>query len=550
MLDISWTKRLILLVFAFAFYLLTWRLAFAEEVQPSGLSHKVQEQLSHHIAYNKAGPNTVGHLIINDRTSGINQSTWLYIKKGLDYFKETKPIFIILELNTPGGEVYAAQLISDALKEIDTQYNIPVVAYINNWAISAGAMLAYSCRFIVTVKDGSMGAAEPILANAEGQMETASEKINSAIRADFANRARFFGRDPNIAEAMVDKHIVLVLRDGKIVRLFSESQIIIDGPHPDLVITSNGKLLTLDAEQMVEYGVADLLVPPTKTTPITPEEMATGRWPASKSPIFHQPFFDQIPDATIDAYSMDWKMKFFVLLASPVVSSLLLIGFMLGLYLEISSPGLSLPGTVAATCLFLIILSSFSLEIANWLELILLLVGLGIILVELFVLPTFGLLGFIGLIFFVAGLFGMMLPGMDDIHYEFDNHTFNAAGEAFFMHLAWLCGSLVLGFILMLVIARYVTPSHRIFKRFVLHGHEQVGYTAVEEGAKLPKEGSEGRTFTTLRPGGKVTIDDTLYDAISVGPLIEKGEEVIVIRSEGGNLIVGPKNNNKEPTRE
>ena len=80
----------------------------------------------------------------------------------MDYYKKNPPLFLILELNTPGGEVFTAQKISDALKELDTQMDIPVVAYINTWAISAGAMIAYSCRYIAIVNDSSMGAAEPV----------------------------------------------------------------------------------------------------------------------------------------------------------------------------------------------------------------------------------------------------------------------------------------------------------------------------------------------------------------------------------------------------
>ena len=163
------------------------------------------------IPYRTDGPNTIGYLVIGDRVSGINQSTWLYVKTALDVYKQSRPLFLILELNTPGGEVYSAQLISDALKDLDTQYDIPVIAYVNNWAISAGAMIAYSCRFIAVAKDGSIGAAEPVIEDATGKMETASEKVNSALRADFANRAHFFGRNPYIAEAMVDKQMILSL---------------------------------------------------------------------------------------------------------------------------------------------------------------------------------------------------------------------------------------------------------------------------------------------------------------------------------------------------
>jgi membrane-bound serine protease (ClpP class) len=497
-----------------------------------------EEELKKHIIFNPSGPNAIGHILIEDHSVAITQATWLYVKSALEHYQKTKPAFVILELNTPGGEVFAAQKISDALKDLDTQYNIPVIAYINNWAISAGAMLAYSCRFIVVAKDASMGAAEPVIEGAEGKMETASEKINSALRADFANRARFFNRNSLLAEAMVDKDMIIVMRHGKIIKLDHENQIQTEGINPDRLISPKGKLLTLDAEQMIEFGVADLMIPPTKTSAITTQEQDIGKWPASKNPIFHQPFFDKIPNATIDSFQMDWKMHFFSFLASPLVSSLLMLGLMLGLYLEVSTPGFGVPGTLALTCLFLIALSSFSLEIANWLEVILLFTGLGIILVELFVLPTFGLLGFIGIVFFLMGLFGMMLPGADSISYEFDTHTLNAAGEVFFERLAWLCGTFVIGLLLIGILARFVTPKFAGFSRLVLNGNEQVGYTSVENLAELPKSGIVGEADTMLRPAGKVIIHGKQYDAMSVGSFIEKGHSIVVVGIDSGTLLV------------
>jgi len=526
-----WMRRGVLLLLAYAFYLWSWNSAFAQ-------SENLEQRLSQHIHFTEDGPNTVGHILINDRTEGINQSTWIYVKGALDYYKQHKPIFIILELNTPGGEVYPAQLISDALKDIDIQYNIPVVAYINNWAISAGAMLAYSCRFITVVKDGSMGAAEPVLQDAAGKMEAASEKVNSAMRIDFANRSGFFDRDPLIAEAMVDKDLILVMRDGKIIKLDNENQIRTAEPNPDIVISPKGKLLTLSAKQLIEYGVADILVPPTKVIPTTSEEQELGKWPASQEPLFHQPFFDTIPHATIDSFRMDWKMHFFALLASPIVSSLLFMGLVIGFYMEFSTPGFGLPGTLAVTCLFLIVLSSFALEIGNWLELIFLLTGLGVILIELFVLPTFGLLGFIGIILFIFGLFSLMLPGLNSISFEYDTNTLNAAGEMAFRRLGWLCGALVLSFVIIAIISRYITPQLSGFSRLVLKGNEQVGYLAGENPSTLPAPGSQGKAFTTLRPAGKVTINDVMYDAISVGALIEKGASITVIGIDGSTLVV------------
>lgn len=498
----------------------------------------LNEKLKAHIHYSLDKKNNVGRIVIDDRTNGINQSTWLYVKNALDYYKKTKPIFIILELNTPGGEVFAAQKISDALKEMDTQSDIPIVAYINNWAISAGAMLAYSSRFITVVSDGSMGAAEPVVTDSTGEMKTASEKVNSALRADFANRAKFFGRNPDIAEKMVDKELILVQRHGKIIRLDSESQIQKSGPDRDIILSSKGKLLTLNAEQLMQYDVADMLIKPTQLPAVTTEEEFKGQWPGIKSPLFHQEFFKEIPQAEIDTYKMDWKTYFLYILSNPVVSSLLFLGLMLGFYAEINHPGLGLPGTVAATCLFLIILSSFALEIGSWLEVILLLTGLAIILFEIFVLPTFGLLGFIGLVFFIAGLFGLMLPGLGEVSFEYDTSTWNAAGEAFIKRLGWLSVTLVAGLVIIGLLARYVMPSFSTFQRFVLTGSEQNGYIAGDDPKLLPQKGSKGEALTALRPSGKIVINDKIYDAMSGGRFIEQGTPVIVSKLDGSVIIV------------
>jgi membrane-bound serine protease (ClpP class) len=513
--------------------------ASAESLQVS--PEKLMEKLKTHIKYNPQGPNTVGHIYIGDKDTEISQTTWIYVKSALDHYKETKPIFVILEINTPGGEVFAAENISDALKELDTQHQIPVVCFIDNWAMSAGAMLAYSCRFITVTKDASMGAAEPVIASETGEMKSASEKINSALRADFANRASFFDRNPYIAEKMVDKDIILVLRHGRIIKLDNENQIRSTGLNPDIVISPKGKLLTMGAEDLIKYGVADMLLLPVQLQPITAEEKEKGQWSGAQELLFHQPFFDQIPQVTIDSHRMDWRTRFFALLAHPVVSSLLFMGLMIGFYLEISSPGASLPGSIAAICLFLIILSSFAQEIGSALELILMLVGLATVLIELFVLPTFGLLGFFGLICFIAGLFGLMLPGIGKIHFEWDTSTFNAAGDVFFERLAWLSGAMILSMIIMGLLGRYALPSFSTFKRFVLSGNEQdasLGYVAGEDPALLPKPGTAGTVLATLRPAGKVILNDKIYDAMSDGNFIEKGEKIEVVRIEGSIIIV------------
>lgn len=515
-----------------------------ESVKESVDSRSVLDKLTKHIVFDKSGPNSIGLIQVDQKNSQISQATWIYIKNALDYYKKTKPKFVILELNTPGGEVFSSQKISDALKELDTQYDIPVVAFINNWAISAGAMLAYSCRFIALSKDASMGAAEPVHAGEGGKMVTASEKINSALRTDFANRAAFFDRNPYIAEAMVDKDIILVFRNGKVMRLDDVKQIKSKGYDPDVVITSKGKLLTLSADDLMKYGVADIKLAPTKIGFISDAEQEKGQWPADKMLLFQDPFFKQIPNATVDLYKMDWKSQLLSLLSSPAVASLLFLGMMMGFYIEFNSPGFGFPGSIAVLCLFLIILSSFALDVASTLELILLLVGLVFLALDVFLIPTFGILGFIGVIFFIIGLFGLMLPGIESVDFEFDTQTFNAAGEVFIQRLAWLCGSLVFGIIFIGLLARYVMPSFYGFQRLVLAGNEETaenGYIAGIDPKSLPQPSSMGTVMATLRPAGKIVIENEIYDAVTSGDFIEKGEEVKVVRLDGSVIVVDRK---------
>ena len=324
-------------------------------------------RLKEHITFDDEGPNYIGYIWIDDE-SGIDQSTWIYVQAALKYYQELKPKMIVLELNTPGGQVFAAQKISDALKEMDSQHGIPVVAHINNWAISAGAMLAYSCRFIAVAQDASMGAAEPVFAGSSGQMESAPEKINSALRTDFGNRAAFFSRDPLLAKAMVDEDMFLVMRHGEIVQLDSEDDLQKEEPSPDKIIIKSGKLLTLSSKELLDYGVVDFRLTPQSVPMITETELNAGKWPASKSLVFTHPFFKEIPNTIVDAYQMDWKTSFLAFLALPAVASLLFMGMMVGGYMELNSPGLGLPGVVSLLCISMIIFSSFALDAVHWIE--------------------------------------------------------------------------------------------------------------------------------------------------------------------------------------
>jgi len=499
----------------------------------------LDQKLSQYVHIKEGEKNRVGRILINDMKNGISESTWIYVNSALSEYKKTKPICIILELNTPGGEVFAAQRISDALKEMDTQYGIPVVAYINNWAISAGAMLAYSSRFIVSSKDASMGAAEPVYLGEAGQMQTASEKVNSALRTDFANRAKFFGRNPFIAEAMVDKDTILVKRHGEIIKLDSEDQIRKGGIDPDIIISPKGKLLTLSADELVEYGVADSILNPIKL----PEEAENQNLVPISSTAFSQiPFFQKIPSCFVDTFVMNWQTRFLAFLSLPAITSILFLGMLVCFYVEISASTFGFAGVIGLLCLFFILLSSFALEAIHWLEPILLLFGLFLVGLEVFFFPTLGILAIIGGILALVGLLGMMLPGIQSV--SFNGEALNAAGEYVLNRLGWLSGALLVAVLLILFLSRFIRPHLKMMNRLVLQDTELLKSGTHEMHARLAipevrlNVGETAEVSMTLRPAGKIFAHGQEFDAISTGSFIEKGKTVTIKSVEGEKIMV------------
>jgi len=504
-------------------------------------SDRFAASLKEHVHFPADKPPRVGYIDLTNRQESISQATYIYFNRALKAYKESKPSAIILEMNSPGGEVFAAERISDALKEIDTQYGIPVICYINNWAISAGAMLAYSCRYIVVAKDASMGAAEPITIGGEGKPETASEKVNSALRTVFANRAKFFNRNPDIAEAMVDKDIILVKRHDKIMKLDSEDQIRKGGIDPDTIISPKGKLLTLNADQLIEFAAADYMLAPLSLPAITEKEQELGLYPFTKSPLSQIDYFKDVPDLKVEVFHMNWQTRFLAFLASPVVSSLLFMVMIISLYMELSSGGFGLAGAMALISLFLVLLSSFALEAIHWLEPILLVFGLVLIGLEVFFFPTLGILGLIGAIFMIMGLVGMMLPGLESFSYDGD--TLNAAGEYVLTRLAWLSGSLLISLIAIAFLSRYMWPKISLFQKLILSEAKRsqaavTGTLPPSPLTALPEIGATCVVTSALRPAGKVVVENEEYDALSTGNFIQEGAKVQVVRIEGAKVVV------------
>lgn len=478
----------------------------------------VEQSLAKHLRYKSEGENRIGYLDI-PRDRPIDQSTYLYVKFALEEYIKQGVVCVCLHLNTPGGEVFPSIKIAELLQNLDTVHHIPVVAVIDNWALSAGALLAYSCRYIAVTPTAMMGAAEPVTAGPEGKMESAPEKIVSALRAEFATLAKFYGRNPLIATAMVDKDVILVKKGNEIVQLKEESDAKSFRKGSYEWVTTQGKLLTLDAEQLIDLKVADFKV--------------------ESSSLLTYPFFSKIPNASLISYS-DWKIDFFAFLTNPLIASLLMMGLAIGVYMEMSHPGFGVPGIIALTCLALILISNFATHVIHWLEILFVIIGVLLFLVEVFAFPGFGLMGAIGTVLILFGLIAMMLPNLNSLPWDWNWGAWDVHASEFFERLAYIGGALILSLLFMVLFSRYVSPRLMKKSEIILEG-DQEGSVAGPEASTLPPVGSEGVAFTSLRPGGKVLIKDQFHDASAYLGFIDKGEKVVVVKILGSAIIVSKK---------
>jgi membrane-bound serine protease (ClpP class) len=278
-----------------------------------------------------------------------------YVARGIDEANQAGAAAIVLDIETPGGRIDAAQQIVRAVIESD----IPVYALVNTHAWSAGAVIALAADAIYMVPASSIGAATPVT----GAGEKASEKIVSAMRSEMRALAERRGLDPRIAESMVDEEIA------------------IDG------VIEEGKLLTLTAQEAVRLGVAAAEV-----------DGLEG-------------LFDRvgIERPEVVTVRINWAEKLVRFLSNPIVAPLLLSIGTLGLIIEIKTPSFGIAGLVGVLSLGAFFGSHVIVGLAGLEEFILLGIGLIALLLEVFVVPGFGIAGVIALLCIGASVFLALL---------------------------------------------------------------------------------------------------------------------------------------------
>lgn len=402
-----------------------------------------------------------------------------YIQRAIRYAEDQKFDALVLDIDTFGGRVDAAVDIRDAL--LDS--SVLTIAWVNKRAISAGALISLACDKIVFASGSTMGAATPVQAGAEGAQD-AGKKFVSYFRGEMGSTAERTGRPRQIAEAMV-----MATEDI-----------------PGLI--KEGEVLTLTDVTAKEQKISDATVE-------SREELLR---------------FIEMPKAQVEEFEISWAERIVRFLTEPTVSGLLMSGGVLGLVLEIQSPGFGVPGIVGLSCLGLYFFGKFIVNLAGWEEVLLFILGIILIGVELLVAPgtlVFGLSGLAAIVIslFMAGIspsipFSLSAPDVQD----------QISSLAIGMILT------LVGFVLIYFLVR--KNSTRVPLVLRSHFEKGGGESAAEKESLHSLMGKTGTLLTELRPAGRAEIDGKTYQVVSDGNFLERGTQVKVSEVDGLRIVV------------
>lgn len=446
----------------------------------------------------------------------IDQFQSVLVQRAVERVLREEFEYLILDIDTFGGRVDSALEIASTLGGAE---GVTTIAYVGNtprgrgvsW--SAGALISFACNDIYLAPGTSIGAATPVLQGPEGQ-EQASEKTVSAVRGQMAALAERNGHPPAVARAMVDASIVLtaVEVEGKL-QLLSETELAalesedtVEIGHRETV-SEEGKLLTLTAGQMERYGIS-------RGSPSSREELAELLAVSSVTVME--------PSATDRVVSV---------LTSSGLTSILILAGLVALFMELTTPGFGLPGAVALTAFATLFASNLLLGRAGSLEIILFVLGVALLIFEVFVIPGFGVAGISGLI---ALALSLILSLQRFVIPEF-SYQWEILGQNALVVLGSVIGA-ILGALLLAMLVK----NTRFFSRLALAESQQAseGYTAQEASAVERYLNRDGVAETTLRPAGKVRLGEEVLPAESEGSFIERGTSVRVVRVDGNRLVV------------
>jgi len=391
--------------------------------------------------------------------------------------EEKKAAYILIDMDTYGGMVLDGDKIRTALLKT----KIPTIVFVRNNAASAGALISIACDSIYMTPGSTIGAASVV--NQEGELMP--EKYQSYMRKKMRATAEETGRNPLIAEGMTDENLV------------------IDS------IKEKGKIVTFSTQEAIKYGYCNGEV--NKPEDVL-AKLTDGHYVIEK----HESTF-------VESIAL-W-------LVNPAISGLLLLLIFGGIYFEFKAPGTLFPIAVSIIAA-LIYFAPLYLEglAANW-EILIFVTGVILIILEIFVIPGFGITGIMGIVLTIAGL---TLALVRNIDFDFTFVPSGGIGMAFLM----VSVAMALPLILLLAFGQQIFDSSIFRKMGVAAEMKTDAGFSIRDEAQQKLIGQTGVAITNLRPAGKVEINNEQYDAVADGSFISSGTGIKVIEVRAAYLVV------------
>jgi membrane-bound serine protease (ClpP class) len=399
-----------------------------------------------------------------------------FVERVLADAEEAKAAAVVLEINTFGGRVDAAVLIRDAL----LRTRVRSVAFINKRAISAGALVSLAAETIVMADGSTIGAATPVQLGAPGDgARPVEEKSVSYMRKEFRATAESRKRPPLVAEAMVDADVAI----------------------PDVI--EKGKLLTLTTAEALKLGVAD------------------ARADTLEAVLEHL----RLSGAQVRRPGINWAERLVRFFTHPVLSSVLMTVGILGIIVELRTPGFGVPGVIGLASLGLFFWGHWLVRLAGWEEILLVMLGVILLALELFVIPGFGIAGVLGILALLGGL-ALSLVGA------------GATASLVLYAVGRVALSLLVAVGASLALLRFL-PHLPWGRQLVLDTglNARAGYASAPD-TDLGWVGKHGTAATPLRPAGIAHLDGQRVDVVSQGEFIETDAPIEVIRVDGNRIVV------------
>lgn len=429
------------------------------------------------------------------------------VRRGVKEAMEARADLLVLDMETDGGRVDTTREIIAILGE----FKGDTATFVNKDAFSAGAFIAVATKKIYMAPESVIGAAAPIIMSPGGDgvekiPDTAERKMTSAVKAMVRTSAEKNGHNVAVVEAMIDKTRGLTL-----------TNITADATNA-VVIAKEGDILTLtNTEAEREYGQP-------------PRRLLSSGTVKDIDALLAALGYAGATQHRIAPTGME-KIGSWLNLISP----LLLIVGIAGVYIEFKTPGFGLPGIVGLSAFALYFLGGYvaGLSGAEWV--IVFLLGLALVCVEIFVYPGTVVIGLTGAVaILVAVVMAMVdiypattpgvlpaLPSLDKFSLPFNN-----------LLIATLGGGVCIWLLSLLL------PKTPMYRAVVSHTASGMATEASLESRQQSRKGQIGVTTSALRPGGKAQFGDALLDVISQGEMLPKGTRVRIVGSSGSEAIV------------